>query len=180
MHLIEALLHAGGDLLLGHVGMAAQREGDVLEHRHRIEQRPFLKGHAEAAAEPVEVDRPHAAEVLPLDVHVTAVRLHQSDDVLEGDALAGAGAADDDHRLAGLHVDGQVAQHRLAVERLRDLLQRDGGVFARHLRDRLRSNRVCHQNRILVRKKSVSRMISDALTTALVVERPTPSAPPVV
>ena len=36
------------------------------------------------------------------------------------------------------------------------------------------------QNNSFVRKKSVSRMISDALTTAAVVARPTPSAPPLV
>src|SRR6185369_15379611 len=89
---------------------------------------------AEAAAEAVQVQRLHAAEVLTLHVHVPAVRLHQADDVLERDALSGPRAADDDYRLAGLDVDRHVAQHRPSVERLEKVLQGDGRVFARHLR----------------------------------------------
>ena len=38
----------------------------------------------------------------------------------------------------------------------------------------------CHQNSSRVRKKSEMRMAMLATTTAAVVERPTPSAPPVV
>ena len=127
----------------------------------------FLERHPETLAEAIELDRSHAAEVLAVDDDVTSVGLQQADDVLERHAFARSGAADDHDRLASLDVDREVAQHLPPSERLRQVLQRDGRI-------------VLHQNRTFVRKKSDSRMMSDALTTASVVERPTPSAPPLV
>src|SRR5687767_10344584 len=105
MNILEAFSDAALDLLLGHLGMPAKREGDVLEHAHRVEESSFLKCHSEASTEHVQVDCAHAAEIRSVDDHMPAVRLHQADDVFERDALASPGSSDDDDTLALLDLD---------------------------------------------------------------------------
>ena len=75
MHQVEAFVDALADLLLGDLRMAPQRKGDVLEDRHRVEQRAFLKRHPEPAAEAIQIHRLHRADVLAVDDDVSAVRL---------------------------------------------------------------------------------------------------------
>src|SRR5438309_12086911 len=109
----ETLLDAVANLLLAHPRVAPQRKGDVLEDRHRIEQRAFLKGHAEAAPETIQIHRLHGVDLLTIDEHASSIRLEETDDVLERDALPGARSADDDDRLAPLDLDRHVAQYLL-------------------------------------------------------------------
>src|SRR6266852_7943029 len=167
MDLLETLLDPGVNFVFRHLRVPPKRKGDVLEDIHRIEQRTLLKCHTKMLTKIVEVFGLHAAQVLAQDVDVSIVWLHQSDHVLEGDALSLAGTADDHQRFAFLHVDGEIVQHRLSAERFVDVLERDDCAVLIHCIN-------------FVKKKSVSKMISEALTTACVVERPTPSAPPEV
>src|SRR6185503_7841058 len=95
MDLLEALLDARADLRLRHLRVPPQREGDVLEDRHRVEERPFLEGHAEVAAIAVQLLLRHRANVLTGDDDVSTVGPQQADDVLERDALPLSRAADD-------------------------------------------------------------------------------------
>ena len=87
------------------------------------------------------------------------------------DGLAGARAAHHHQRLPGPDVELDSPEDLLAVERLPDPEEADlrGGAGG-HGR----------QNITLVRKKSDRRMYRQAVTTAAVVARPTPSAPPLV
>src|SRR5471032_2471950 len=169
MDLLQTLRDATADLVLGHVGMPAKWERDVLEYGHRIEESPFLKRHAESRAEAVQLARRHVADLFAVDVDLSAVRLQEADDVLERHALSRSGAADDHNRFTVLDVDRHVMQHFFRSEGLVDVLHRDGdgGLLG-------------HQKRSFVRKKSARRMMTEAVTTALVVALPTPSAPPVV
>jgi hypothetical protein len=57
---VELHQHEVADHVLGQVGVLAQRERDVLEHRQVGEQRPELEQHADLAAQRVE---PVAVEV---------------------------------------------------------------------------------------------------------------------
>src|SRR5688572_25088699 len=123
MHLIEAFRHALPDLLLGELTLAPQREGHVLENRHRVEKSAFLKRHPETTAEPVQVDGAHATEVLAFDDHMSAIGLKQSDDVFERDAFAGSRAANDHDRLAALDLEGQIAQNGPSAEGLAHVLK---------------------------------------------------------
>ena len=116
--LVEAFLDAPANLFFRHLRVAAQGKGDVLENRHRVEQRTFLERHPETLSKAIEHDRLHAAEVLAVDKHVTCIGQQQADDVLQRHALAGSGTTDDDDGLALFDVDRQVAQHLLAAERL--------------------------------------------------------------
>jgi hypothetical protein len=102
-------------------------------------------------------------DVLPVDDHVAAIGLEQPDDVFERDALSRSRSADDDDRFAACDLDRHIDEHLLLAEGFVDVSKGDHG-----------------QKRSFVRKKSLRRMISDALTTAAVVALPTPSAPPVV
>src|SRR5256885_1758975 len=81
----------------------------------------------------------------------------QRDDVLQRDTLPRARAADNHHRLAVGDVERHVDEHLLLAEGLVEMLKLD------------------HQKSSFVKKKSDSRMMSDELTTACVVARPTPS-----
>jgi hypothetical protein len=54
-HGIELHQHDVADHRLGQVGVLAQREGDVVEHRQVGEQRAELEQHAQAAAQAVEL-----------------------------------------------------------------------------------------------------------------------------
>src|ERR1700741_2487729 len=101
---VQTFVDARGDLLLAELRVAPQREGDVLEDGHRIEERPFLKGHPELAAEAIQVPLTQRTNILPVDDAVAAIRLHQSDDVLERHALADARSADDHQRLTARDV----------------------------------------------------------------------------
>jgi len=107
--------------------MAPQREGDVLEDRHRIEECPFLKRHPEFPAEAIERDLVHLADVLPVDDHMSAVGLDQTDEVLQGHALAHSRSADDHVRLSTTNVERQIVEHLLPAERLVDVLEGDCG-----------------------------------------------------
>ncbi len=107
----------------------------------------------------------------------------QADDVLQEHALARARAADDHQRLGRGHVEAQPVQHHLGAEGLAEIADVDLGILIGH---RYLSHRYLghwylgHQNSNRVRKKSEIRIAMLATTTAAVVERPTPSAPPVV
>src|SRR6185312_11037949 len=100
-----------------------------------------------------------------VDQHLAFVGRDDAQDGLDGDGLAGARAADDDQRGAGL--DGQVdaVQHHLGAEALLDADELDLW---------------CHAvwNSKAVRTKSVARIRMQEETTALVVAAPTPCAPP--
>src|SRR5205823_1093048 len=161
----------------GEFGMPPQREGDVLKDVHRVEERPFLKRHPELAAEAVQLHRLHVTDVLTIDNDVSAVRLHQSDDVLERHALADARSAHDHQRLAAIDVDRHVVEHFSPAERFVDVLERDHrGVVCSvhwmvwllgcwvaellgpaHPATQQPSNSATFQNNSFVKKKSVNK-----------------------
>ena len=196
VNLLETLLHAMTNLILGHLRVAPQRKGDVLEDVHRVEQRAFLKRHSKMLAKIVQRFRFETAEILAHHEDVTVVGLHEADHVFQRDAFPLTGSADDHQRLAFRDIDRQIVEHRLAAERLVDVLEGDDCVIAVRIHGYLvagllgcwvagnratqkPSNQATYKSS-LVRKKSVSKIVNDALTTACVVERPTPSAPPAV
>ena len=63
--------------------------------------------------------------LLIVDDHAPRVRLEQADDVLDGDGFPGARVADDDHRLALVHVEGESFEHALRAEGFVDVDQLD-------------------------------------------------------
>ena len=148
----DALLHAAGNLgrvfvqdvrqlqALGHgphtvarLGLAqaqglAQGQGNILGHRHGVEKRHVLKHVTAPAAKGPALVAAHGRQRLALKQDVAGVLGHKPDDVLEQNALAFAGLADDgrDHALGHDHV--HAAQHRLSLEGLGQAANLDHGL----------------------------------------------------
>lgn len=87
-----------GKLLPGQAARP-QRAGDVLEGRHMRKQREVLEGHADGPLLRRNVDH-----VLAIDQQATLLRRGHAGDQPQQDCLAGAGGAEDRHRLAVRHV----------------------------------------------------------------------------
>jgi hypothetical protein len=89
--------------------------------------------------------------------------------VLQENAFPDPRLAEDDERLPLQNVEVEAVEDLLGSEALRYAAEPDGGgLIARA------------QKSTFVRKKSAMRMAREPMTTALVVESPTPSAPPFV
>src|SRR6266487_1653401 len=91
---------------------------------------------------------------------VPGIGLQQPDHVLQRDALPRARVADDHHRLAVLHVERDPREHRLAVEGL------------------VQVGELNHRSSTSAQNASSTSSSTAEYTTAWVVLRPTPSAPP--
>jgi hypothetical protein len=124
--LTQALQRDLGDLVLALVGVLAQREGDVVEHRHRPEEGPVLEEHAELAAHPEQLVVGHRRHRLAVDEDVTLVGIEQADHVLDADALPGARRAEDHGDLALGQAEIEAAQDPIVPEGLVDFDELDG------------------------------------------------------
>src|SRR5690606_1141474 len=137
-----------------------ESEPDVLVDVVGIEEGAVLENVANRAPklrERVAIQRGHVETV---DVNVARVGLDQPDDVLEQHALAGAGRTQQRQRLAVLDIERYAVEDDHRAEALVNVADPDHGT-----------------NSSFARIRSSSRMSTELLTTAPVVERPTPAAP---
>ncbi len=162
------------------LGQALQGEGDVLPDRHRVEERALLEGHAELAPELGERAVVEPGDRHAVDLDRAGVGLQQPDDVLQEHALARPRGADDDHRLALGDVEVDAVQHHLGAERL--LETPDGDLRAARGRSAGagRPSSAGPRTAAWSGRSRRSGWRSRRRPRRLVVERPTPSAPPVV
>ena len=91
----------------------AQRKRDIFLDRHRVEERAALKQDADLAPDGGKLALAQSDDALTIDPDFALVRLHQSDQILQQDALAAAAAADDDERLASRNAQIDAAQNFL-------------------------------------------------------------------
>ena len=183
----EHLRDAGRDLLLRPGRVLAQREGDVLEDRHRVEEGAALEEHADLLAHGDELLLGKLGDLHAVHPDLAVVGLLEAVHVPERDGLARAGSAEDHEHLAAHHLEVHVVEHALLAVGLGDVLElddrsargvgrpdeaHDGGLAERHWNPSGRTRKS------FVRKKSDMRTAIEATTTAIVVARPTPSAPP--
>ena len=91
---------------------------------------------------------------------VPPIRLDQADDMLEQHALAGARRAQQRHRLAFTNLEVDPVQHHLLPECLVQTVELDHWL-----------------SNSRVRTVSSTRISTELVTTAVVVDCPTPSAP---
>jgi hypothetical protein len=103
----------------------AQRESDVLEDVHRIEQRRVLKNHAEALPNTIERALRQADDALAVDGDVPARRAIETDQDLEQRGLSGPGAPDDDGDLPTLNAHVHLGERTEGSEALLELLDDD-------------------------------------------------------
>ena len=94
----------------------AEREGEVVEDRHRVEQRAALEEHAELAPDAEERVLGQARDVFAVDEDVPRLRADEAADQPQQRALARAAAAEDHRDAPRRERAGQVAEHRPAAE----------------------------------------------------------------
>src|SRR5271166_6625097 len=174
--------HFLGDRSLVLHAVLAQREGDVFLDGHGIEQRGALEEDSDFHPDPAKLAFGEGDDALAVDDDIALIRFHEADDVLEQDALATAAAADDDQSLAGGDVEIEALEHLLIAKLLPEVADGD------ERRARLGGGRfpggaggACHTPagkialRIMERKKLITRMEREPMTTASVGARPTPT-----
>ena len=103
----------------------AGAEGDVVSDRERIEQGRVLEEKADPLPRPGELPPRHASNIFALDQHLSGIRLDQSDDVLERDALAGPAATQEAQAVACRNRQGEIVEDIAAAEPLRDVTELD-------------------------------------------------------
>ena len=121
------------DLALRELRVLDEREGDVVEHVDRVEERRVLVDHPELLADAVELALAHRDDVLAVDEDAAARRLLERHDQAEERRLAGAGAADDARRLAAPADEVDPAEDLGVAEGLAHSLE-DDDVVARRTR----------------------------------------------
>src|SRR6266851_3498005 len=141
--------------------LVGDAEPDVLGHAHRVEQRAVLEHVADLGAQGGQLLAPQLRHVQPVHGHVARVGPQQPVDHFQGDALPHAGRPEQREGLAVLHLERHAVQHHVLEEALVDVDQLDHFATSRSF---------------VVRASSI-RIATDAATTAVVVARPTPSAP---
>jgi hypothetical protein len=95
-----------------------QREGDVLDHVHRVEQRGVLEHHSVLAPQLGHLEVVERHHVDAVDPDLPGIRLEQPHEVLHQHRLPLPRAADDDVGLAALDVEVDTAEHVLRREGL--------------------------------------------------------------
>jgi hypothetical protein len=155
--------------------MPAERKRHVLSHGQRVEQGGILKEKSHTlpdARQPPAVER---RDLIVVHEHAARIGAHQPDDVPEGDALAGAAAAEEAERRRARNLERHVVEDTAVAERLGDRVKANGGV--RH-----RDYPVSGKSRTISRTSTTLTTISttDDITTLRVEARPTPSVPCVV
>jgi hypothetical protein len=99
----------------------AQREVEVVRHRHVAEQRVVLEHQADAA-----FARRQVRDVALVQCHATVVDRREACEGAQQRALAAAGGPEQHEELAGRDLDRHVVDDRDTLVDLRDLLDADG------------------------------------------------------
>src|SRR6202011_5141511 len=154
-HLLQLEPHHDFDRRVLELGVLPQRQPHILADAHRAKQRSALKRHANLLANLVHFWVGNRRDVFALDPNFSGARFFQTHQRPQERALPGAGASQDHERFAVLHLK-------------RDAMQ--------NLDLAITHAQVTKKNRP-VKTKSTSTTRKIDITTALVVERPTCSAP---
>ena len=94
-HQLELLAHRGADLAPALPGVLAQREGDVVEHRHRIEQRAALEEHRHPPPQRRQLLLVERVDLDAVEHDAAGVGRLEAVEQAQEHALAGARAAED-------------------------------------------------------------------------------------
>src|SRR4051812_2597484 len=118
------------NLLLALVRVLAEREGRVVIHVHRAEQRAVLEQDSELLAHLEQLVVGHVGDRLAVHEDVALVGVEQADHVLDAHRLARARGAQNHRDLAVREAQVQPVEDRVAAERLVDVDELDGVLLA--------------------------------------------------
>src|SRR3989304_6079157 len=113
-------------LALCHPGVLPQWERDLLHHAHRVEEGRPLKKHADLPPHLQELLLLQRDDALPFDQDLACIRLQESDNELQEDALAGPAPPQDGQDLACRDRQIQAPEDLVAVEGLVELMKING------------------------------------------------------
>src|SRR5262249_23301100 len=140
-----------------------------------VKQRAFLKHETDLAPKCQQFPFGHLRDPASKHAHFTLVRPQQPRGHLEAERLAGAGFSKQHQRFPRVHLERQ-AMHNVAFFEAQPHIAKGNRRF---------EARRCVQNSLsaryrasLVKKVSATMIMTDEITTAWVVERPTPCVPP--
>ena len=153
-------------------GFFNQAVGDVLIDAERVEQRHLLEDDAQPRPQRKQLLFFQVGDVGAQHGDAAAVGPQQSQGELEQQGLAGAGDAQQDAGFAAVEGEGDVAQDFVPAQGEPD------AVEANHLFGHHQPISSLIQSSVLVMKRLLTRISTDAATTAWVVARPTPRVPP--
>ncbi len=119
----ESFLHGVADLVLSELRVLPERQGDVLEHRHGVEQGAFLEEHAETPAHPLDAAARQRCHVFSGDSDMARVRSLQAADHPQHGTLARAAAPHQDGDLRARETAGETFEDHPLTEREVDGLE---------------------------------------------------------
>ena len=122
--LLQQGLNAGSDTLFGPAFQAGD-QSHVLPHREMREQAAFLNDIADA---PLESDRIPVRGFLSLNQHGARAGLQQAVDQLENCRLSGAAPPQQDERLTGLNLKGQIVKNVRSTQATGYVTEGDDGT----------------------------------------------------
>ena len=149
----QQIAHPFHDLVAREPVALDQREGDVLDDVHRIEQRRVLEHHAELAAQLAHLCVGERHDVLAVDPDLAAVRPQQPHQVLHQHRLPLPRTADDDVRATALDVEVDAPQDVLGTEGLVQPAHPDLPALV-PLSERIRARHCCGGRRARIRRRS--------------------------
>ena len=106
-----------GDLGLAHGGVLAERKGEVVEDRQRVEERAALEHHPELAAHRVEPALGPAGDVVAIHHDAPRLRDDEPADQTQDRAFPRAAAAEDDRYLRARKPARERAEDHALAER---------------------------------------------------------------
>ena len=108
--------------------MPIQRKPDVLTHAQAVEESAVLEQHPDATPHGVDLLGRRTGHVRTEDAYAPPVRLDQPHDVLQEDALAGAGRTDHRGGLSTREDEVDPVEHHEVAKPLVHALQDDGSI----------------------------------------------------
>ena len=150
-----------------HAAALNQAEGHVFPHAQTVEEGRTLEQHAEAREIFIARRTFQPDDILAADQDLSAIGSEDADDAFQHHGFSGAGTADHHKGAALAHFKVDAVQYMLGAEMLVHRFEHDVGGLHAH-----------SPNSSDVSRKFAARMRMADDTTALVVARPTPCAPP--
>ena len=114
MHQLQNVLHAGTDLLVGHVE-DMHGKGHILVHGHTWDQPEILKDDAHLTAQVGDLAAAQAGNILPVHQHAALGGGLLAQDQLEQGGFARARVTQQKNKLAVIHMEVDILQGRLCV-----------------------------------------------------------------
>ena len=127
---MELLAHPLLDFVFAHVRMLAKRIRDVLENRHRVEERCTLKHHPHLLPDLECLFKGEVRNVLAVDTDRAAIRYEQPEDQLQRRRFSRSRLADDGDGLPFVSGEADILENR-HIEGQIDMIQLDDGLRTR-------------------------------------------------